>query len=199
MIRAPQIVPSQVCLSCEVCCRFPERHSPFRPFFSESEIQQAIALGIDASYFSDSAGSQVEPVPHPFGEGYLCPAFDPATSHCRIYDVRPLDCQIYPFVVMWDEERQGVLLGWDTKCPFLIDQSSLAQINKSNPTTPTPSLVLPDTLDRFSQNMAERVESPDMIDILSTTNPQLVMEFQEDVVVIQKLPRLTRILLSNRK
>jgi len=100
MVRAPQIVPSQVCLSCGVSCRFPERDSSFLPFFTGSEIQQAIALGIDASFFSDSGGSQVEPGPNPFGEGYLCPAFDPETSHCRIYEVRPLDCQIYPFVVM---------------------------------------------------------------------------------------------------
>jgi len=46
--------------------------------------------------------------------------------------------------------------------------------------------------------MAEKVESPELIKILSAT-PQLVMEFQEDVVVLQKLPRLTQILLSNRK
>lgn len=183
MIRAPQIVPSQVCLSCEVCFRIPERHSPFRPFFTESEIQQAIALGINGSHFSDSVGSQVEPVPNPFGEGYLCPAFDPETSPCRIYEVRPLDCQIYPFVVMWDEERQAVHLGWDTKCPFLIDQCSLANRDKSNPTTTTQSLVFPETLDRFSQSMAERVESAEMINI-SSTNQRLVMEFQEDVVMI---------------
>ena len=198
MVRVPQIVPSQVCLSCEVCCRFPDRDSSFRPFFTESEIQQAIALGIDASHFSNSQGSQVEPVTNPVGEGYLCPAFDPETSHCRIYEVRPLDCQIYPFVVMWDEGQQTVSLGWDTKCPFMCDQSSLAEVNTNNLTTATPSYSLPDNLDHFAQTMAERLESPEMIHTLSAT-PQLVMGFQEDVVMLQKLPRLTKIFLSNRE
>ena len=123
MVGPPQIVPSHVCLSCEVCCRFPEPNSSFRPFFTELEIQKAITLGIDATYFSNITGSQVKGIPNPYGEGYLCPAFDPETSHCRIYDVRPLDCQIYPFVLMWDQDRQTVYLAWDTKCPFLIDQS----------------------------------------------------------------------------
>ncbi|UCE63515.1 MAG: YkgJ family cysteine cluster protein [Nitrospirota bacterium] len=198
MVRASQIVPSQVCLSCDVCCRFPERDSSFRPFFTASEIQQAIEKGIDARYFSDSQGSQVEAVPNPFGEGYLCPAFDPETSHCRIYDVRPLDCQIYPFVMMWDKRGSAVHLGWDTKCPFLCDQSSLAEIKTNNPTTARRSYALPENLYPFTQTMAKRVESPEMIKILSA-NHQLVMEFQEDVVVLQKLPRLTQILLSNRK
>lgn len=198
MIRVPQIVPSQVCLKCDVCCRFPEQDSSFRPFFTESEIQEAIAFGIDVNYFSDSAGSQVETVPNPFGEGYLCPAFDPETSHCRIYAVRPLDCQIYPFVLMWDEEREGVSLGWDTKCPFLMSQSSSAELNKSRLTNATRLSALPENLSGFTQSMAERMESPEMIKILSA-NDQLVMDFQEDVVLLQKLPRLTRVLLSNRK
>lgn len=198
MVPETQIVPSRVCLSCEVCCRFPERDSSFRPFFTESEIQQAIASGIDARHFSDFAGSQIEPVPNPIGEGYLCPAFDPKTSHCRIYDVRPLDCQIYPFVVMWGEDRQTVYLGWDTKCPFLNEQCSASEVHKDFPTNAHQFSAFPETLLPFSQTMAERVESAEMIPILSA-NPQLVMEFQDDAVLIQKLPRLTQVLLSNRK
>lgn len=198
MIRVPQIVPSQVCLNCDVCCRFPEQDSSFRPFFTEFEIHQAKALGIDASNFSDSAGSQIEAVPNPFGEGYLCPAFDPETSHCRIYDVRPVDCQIYPFVMMWDKGRRVVHLGWDTKCPFLSDQSSSAEKNTINPTFAPRSRTLPENLDPFTQTMAERIESSEMIKILSAT-PQLVMEYQEDVVVLQALPRLTQVLLFKRK
>ena len=187
IVEPPQIVPSHVCLKCEVCCRFPEPDSSYRPFFTELEIQQAIALGIDASYFSNITGSQIKGIPHPYGEGYLCPAFDPATSHCRIYEVRPLDCQIYPFVLMWDQDRQGVHLAWDTKCPFLIDQRV--------PTNTAQEFGLPEALHRFAQTMAARIESQAMIQILSA-NSQLVMTFQDDVVVIQKLPRLTEELLS---
>src|SRR5256885_9199863 len=41
-----QIVPSRVCFTCDVCCRFPERDSPLRPYFTREEIQAAIARGI---------------------------------------------------------------------------------------------------------------------------------------------------------
>lgn len=187
----PQFVPSHVCLSCDVCCRFPEQDSSFRPYFTESEIQQALALGIDAKHFPNLAGGQVEAVPNPIGEGYVCPAFDPATSECRIYDARPLDCQIYPFVVLWDQEGNSIYLGWDTKCPFLVDQSLAAETDQSTKGTVPQTNAFPETMHRFTQTMAERLESTEMITILSA-NPQLVMRYQEDVVLVQKLPLLTQ-------
>ena len=196
MIPVPQIVPSHVCLSCEVCCRFPERDSSFRPYFTETEIRQAIAMGVDASHFPDSAGSQVLPVPHPSGEGYLCPAFDPDTFHCRLYPARPLDCQMYPFVLMWDEDRRAVSLCWDTKCPFFMDQCMEEENSHGPGRTPDRSSALPEHFHPFSQTMAERLESSEMIEILSA-NPQLVMPFQNDVVVIQQLPRLTKRLTTS--
>jgi Fe-S-cluster containining protein len=115
----PQHVPSPVCLSCDVCCRFPEVDSFLRPYFTAQEIAEAISRGIDADAFPDRQGSQIRVVPNPAGEGYVCSAFDPATSHCRIYEKRPLDCQIYPLAVMWSADGTEVVLGWDRKCPFL--------------------------------------------------------------------------------
>ena len=40
-----QIVPSRVCFTCDVCCRFPERDSPLRPYFTREEIQAAFEIG----------------------------------------------------------------------------------------------------------------------------------------------------------
>ena len=140
----------------------------------------------------DAGGCQVDVVPHPSGEGYLCPAFDSETYHCRVYEVRPLDCQIYPFVVMWDEERQNVLFGWDTKCPFLTDQ----RLSKGKNQNPLPDELLPN----FSfRAMVDRLESEETTAILASTPNQLVTRFQDDVVVIQTLPLVTQRLGSHGK
>src|SRR2546422_7062432 len=98
-----QIVPSRVCFTCDVCCRFPERDSPLRPYFTREEIQAAIARGISPDAFPDHTGSKVAVVPQ--GEGYRCPAFQPETGRCGIYEDRPLDCRLYPVAVMWDREN----------------------------------------------------------------------------------------------
>jgi Fe-S-cluster containining protein len=191
MIPGPQIVPSAVCFRCEVCCRFPEHDSLLRPYFTASEIQQAVTHGVTPSSFPDHRGSQVEVIPHPTGEGFLCPAFDPATHHCRIYEVRPLDCQLYPFALMWNEQHDTVLFGWDTLCPFLLDQA----LGDSPPPLRS-TKELPRALMEQARTVATYLESEDVLSTLAV-HPRLVTLFQPDVVVLQRLDRLTAALLSS--
>jgi Fe-S-cluster containining protein len=167
----PQLVPSRTCLQCDVCCRFPDPDSALRPYFTENEITGALAGGIEETAFPDRRGSQVILVPAPDGEGYLCPAFDAATSTCRIYAQRPLDCQLYPLALMWDERQDQVLLGWDTKCPFMREE-------------------IPGEIQRHADRVMALLDQPDIRDDI-VAHPRLIGKFQEDVVVLARLPHLT--------
>ncbi len=173
-----QLVPSRVCLSCEVCCRFPEPDSFLRPYFTAAEIRQAVARGMAPAHFPDPDGCQVTVVPNPTGEGFLCPAFDPATSHCRIYEDRPLDCQIYPLAMMWTADGSTVVLGWDTKCPFMRE-------------------AVPPEIAAYADRIAAMLERGDMLETVAS-HPRLVGRFQEDVVVLNPLPKLSARLLQTR-
>ncbi|TAJ27700.1 MAG: DUF2156 domain-containing protein, partial [Nitrospirae bacterium] len=170
IILLDQLVPSRVCLTCDVCCRFPEQESFLRPYFTAEEIRRAVAMGLDPASFPDQAGCQIRVVPNPSGEGYLCPAFDSVTAHCRIYEVRPFDCQIYPLALMWSDDRREVLLGWDSKCPFMREASS--------------------DIRAYSDQVAGRLEQDDTLDMLAR-HPRLIGPFQDDVIVLRRVPRLT--------
>ena len=188
----PQHVPSRVCLSCDVCCRFPEVDSFLRPYFTAQEIAEAISRGIDPEAFPDRQGSQIRVVPNPAGEGYVCSAFDTATSHCRIYEKRPLDCQIYPLAVMWSAEETEVVLGWDSKCPFLAQARGEGQGARGD--------TLEDkdrrpSMDEYAAKIAALIERDEMVETF-TRNPRLIGRYQDDVVVVRQLPRLTKRLLS---
>ncbi len=187
----PQLVPSRVCLSCDVCCRFPEEDSFLRPYFTAEEISRAIARGLDSTQFPESVGCQVSLVPNPSGEGYLCPAFDPSTHHCRIYDVRPLDCQIYPLALMWSQDRSEVLLGWDTKCPFSAQSGLRTEpaFPQSSALSPQPSVLGP-AIRVYADQIASLIERGKTIETL-VKNPRLIGPFQDDVVILRTLPRLT--------
>ena len=114
-----QIIPSDVCFSCDVCCRFLEADSPLAPIFTEIETQKVVTHGADPALFrlqADGKSSQIQLKPHK--DFYICPFFEPETSHCTIYPIRPLDCQLYPFALMLSEDRSEVVLGVDTLCPF---------------------------------------------------------------------------------
>jgi len=171
LITLPQLVPSRTCLQCDVCCRFPDPDSALRPYFAENEITRALAGGVEGTAFPDRHGSQVVLVPDPHGDGYLCPAFDSATSTCRIYEQRPLDCQLYPLALMWDEPHDQVLLGWDTKCPFMREE-------------------IPGEIQRHADRVMTLLDQPDIRGHV-VAHPRLIGRFQEDVVVLALLPRLT--------
>ena len=197
MTHVPQVVPSKVCLSCDVCCRFPERDSFLRPYFTQAEIERAIKQGINSAYFLNAQGSQVEVVPNPSGEGYLCPAFDHETSHCRIYEVRPIDCQLYPFMLMWDEQHETVLLGWDTKCPYVFPEESHAMSSPHTSSLRVFSTLPPEIVASATQLTAQLEEGE-----LRTTvadYPSLVTPYQDDVVIIQPLPKLTRAMQASHQ
>lgn len=191
----PQVVPSEVCCQCEVCCRFPEADSLLRPYFTDVEIRQALDRGIDRAHFADPAGCQIAVVPHPGGEGFLCPAFDPETHHCRIYSVRPLDCQLYPFALMWNDERDKVLFAWDPKCPYLLAQSGETAHPMELDKDPA-ALRLPVSLLDQAQSVATWLETEEALDTLRA-HPRLITGFQPDVVIIKPLNRLTAALRSS--
>ena len=118
-----QIVPSQTCLACDVCCRFLDSKSPFAPIFTDEEYGKALSSGLLENQFSitsDGSSRQIQLYSHQ--DMFVCPAFDPKTQHCTIYRDRPLDCQIYPFMLMWSADYQSVLLVVDRLCPYTENQ-----------------------------------------------------------------------------
>ncbi|MBI3609569.1 MAG: DUF2156 domain-containing protein [Nitrospirae bacterium] len=175
----PQLIPSVRCLSCDVCCRFPEKDSPLAPYFTAGEIQRAIERGIPSERFPDPQGCRIKLIPHPLGEGYICPAFDPAENGCRIYNDRPLDCRLFPLALMWDPSKSAVLLGYDRKCPFIVETLFEAAPFE------------------YGRLMAARLESDEMIKDLQG-HPGLVGEFQDDVMILTPLPRLSEALTGQK-
>jgi len=145
------------------------------PYFTEDEIRRAIDLGIPPARFPNPSGGRIELIPHPRGEGFICPAFDPAANGCRIYPDRPLDCQLFPLALMWDPTGRIVLLGYDRKCPFIAE--SLFDASPYE----------------YSGAMAARLESEEGIRLLRG-HAGLIGDYQEDVMVLAALPRLGRAL-----
>jgi uncharacterized protein len=172
----PQLVPSSACFRCEICCRFPDPDSALRPYFTGEEINAAVDRGLEARVFPDPHGCQVTLVPDEHGEGFHCPAFQSQNGSCRIYEQRPLDCQLYPLALMWSAAHEEVVLGWDAKCPFMHEQ-------------------VPDSIrghaDRVMQILGQPVTMAQIAD-----HPRLVGRFQDDVVVLARLPEITQALFA---
>ena len=168
-----QIIPSEVCFSCDVCCRFLEADSPLAPIFTEKEKEKAVAQGADPKLFrpqADGASAQIQLKPHK--DFYICPFFDPETSHCTIYRIRPLDCQLYPFAIMFSEDGNEVVLGVDTLCPFGEEHLET------------------ETFQRHIRDVINYVESAEVTAQLAA-HWSLIGDYQETVIIVHTLTQLT--------
>jgi len=172
-----QIVPGAVCVVCDVCCRFPEQDSALRPYFTKEEILAAVVRGLSPDAFPDHAGSKIAVTPHG-DDGYRCPAFDPQTGRCGIYEARPLDCRLYPVAVMWNQAQTAVVMGWDSKCPFIRD-------NLDSPESRA-----------YVERTFAFLESHEPVTMFAS-HQQLIGAFQDDVIVLRRLDRVTDMVRSS--
>ncbi len=165
-----QIVPAEWCFSCDVCCRFPEKDSFLAPYFTKHEMESAIEGGIETLCFPDKAGCKITLIP--YKEGFICPAFDPPAAQCKIYPIRPVDCMLYPFAILWDTAGKEVVLGIDTKCPYVRGYREDYRIKEA------------------AVEIASAIESPPLLDILAA-NKGLIGPYQDDVIPLVALKTLT--------
>ena len=169
----PQIVPESWCMKCKICCRFPDTTEVQTPAWSALEAEWAQASGGDPSWFrkidqSPSLGPRLQPC----GSGFRCPAFHEQTNGCTIYDVRPLDCRIYPFVLTKDAAQTRVLLSMDAKCPYIEKHGSA-----------------PETL-AYAQMLVAYLETPVGLDYLKQ-NPNIIGPSWPEFLTMAALPTLT--------
>lgn len=109
------------CLACNVCCRFPEKYSPLIPFFLNDEIK-------DGKYFPRIGtfyGCRINTVKTP--SGYACPYFNVSHNSCNIYESRPLDCKLYPFMITYDPSYTKAILALDANCPYAKELACLKE------------------------------------------------------------------------
>jgi Fe-S-cluster containining protein len=111
---------SEGCFSCrDPCCRFHPDNQEYFPLFTREEYDKAIERGFDSSLFERVSGS-VYRVKLTQREGaYLVCPFNVAGVRCAIYDVAPLWCRLWPFMLMRQEGRLLLALDVGEDCPQL--------------------------------------------------------------------------------
>ena len=171
-LKLYQIIPSEVCFSCDVCCRFLEVDSPLAPIFTETEKARVVAAGANPALFrsqADGKSAQIHLKSH--DDFYICPFFEPETSRCTIYPIRPLDCRLYPFAIMFSEDGNEVVLGVDTLCPFGEEHLET------------------ETFQRHIHDVIEYVESETVTEQIAA-NWSLIGDYQDTVIIVHTLTQL---------
>jgi Fe-S-cluster containining protein len=132
MHHVRQFVPQSVCLSCQGCCRYAERDTVWAPVFLFEEIVELTQKNVlPVCLFTHSYVHKKEAVRIDLIEeegGFICPCFDSKKNTCKIYAFHPLDCQLYPFLLVARDGKKYLAL--DEHCPYTQEQKNLLEFKK---------------------------------------------------------------------
>lgn len=152
-----QFVPSEFCLACDVCCRFSEANSVWSPVLTDTDIRKIPKDLINKN-------NKFELV-H-YKDVYLCPCFSPVNNKCGIYNNRPLDCMLYPFLLA--RRNNKIFLSFDLKCPFLQKKQESPEFKD------------------YVKYLVEFLDQDELKELIKR-NQQIIGDYQEDVVFLQEI------------
>jgi uncharacterized protein len=158
-----QFVPESACLKCHGCCRFKEAESVWLPcLLDEEALELADKKGIPPVCIS--IDKKIQPIPHPEGEGFICAFLGCEDNKCKIYHLRPFECQLYPFLI--NLRNKKVLLTVDLNCPYIAKNLNSKELRE------------------YTDHLASFLNSPAQIRILKD-NPQLLQAYEEAAEIIE--------------
>lgn len=157
-----QFIPHQVCLKCQGCCRFKKADSVWSPCLLDEEMQDLLDKNIPSAFISSKR--KLLPIPHPQGEGFICPFLDIQDNKCKIYGFRPFECQLYPFLI--NLRGKKVILTLDLNCPYVREHLKDGEFKK------------------YSDYLIAFLNSPPQIKLLKD-NPQIIQAYEDLLEVIE--------------
>jgi len=156
----PQFVPQKVCLSCDGCCRFKEQDSVWRPKLGQEEMKSArsrkpsLAEEIFAKDLDETNSVKTVKSSHCF----KCTFFHEGDNICHVYENRPFECRLYPFLLM--KSGIGTVIAVHLSCPYIQD------------------FVDSDEYNQFIKILKEYFEKQDTRDFIKK-NPNLIQDYSQ--------------------
>ncbi len=133
-IKINKIINSQDCFSCHTpCCRFLLKDKYFAPIATDIEtnnIYKKTGTRINFKQFKKNKNIfQVRLKKSKKTNIYLCPFLNEETNECQVYDCRPLDCALWPFILV--KKNREIFLSRMRKklCPSLKKISNKKFLN----------------------------------------------------------------------
>ena len=115
-LNLKQFVDQKTCLECKGCCRFKEEESMWRPNLTDSECQKFLKEKNNQSVVD---GDQC--VKSVFLDGqHICSLLESKTGLCQVYQDRPFECVLYPFVLV--KKEKSIFVAAHLACPFIQDK-----------------------------------------------------------------------------
>lgn len=158
-----QLIPQEYCLKCSGCCRFNKEDSVWSPCLLDEEIISFIDKdGFPA--LSVSSDKRLHLVANSQGEGFICPLLDSKENKCRAYQMRPFECQLYPFLICLRGKK--VHLTVDLNCPYVKENLNSPEVKE------------------YINHLTHYLNQPKQRKLL-LENPQILQAYEEVLDIIE--------------
>ena len=103
-------------------------------------------------------------IPNPKAEGFICPFLNIADNKCKIYAIRPFECQLYPFLLTLRGKK--VILTVDLNCPYAKEKANSQEFKD------------------YTEYLSAYLNAPAQIKILKE-NPQVLQAYEEVLDILE--------------
>jgi Fe-S-cluster containining protein len=158
-----QLIPQGVCLKCQGCCRYSQADSVWTPCLLEEEVQDLLDRK-DLPPASISINKKILAVPNQSQDGFICAFLNSPDNKCRIYESRPLECQLYPFLI--SVRANKVYLTVDLNCPYVKENLKSEKFKE------------------YTEYLTAFLNTPAQLRILKD-NPQIIQAYEEVLDILE--------------
>ena len=161
------------CQNCKGCCKFHKDDLYFAPVFSTEELNLIGSKGYALdSFVSHKNSRNVFQITLIEKEGteeyYVCPYLNREKHLCEIYNMRPIDCKIWPLIVMRDKNNGKVVLAYSKSSCEITDQLDASKF------------------EMYQKNLLSRLDRMNFIEIFKKY-PDLIWEYEPETIIIREL------------
>ncbi len=178
-----QLLPPGICLTCtDPCCHFQKGEDEHAPFFTEEQHREILKRGFDPAMMHKLEGRNVwqSKLKQNKGDDYVCNFF--IDNKCTVYDIRPIECKLWPFFITFNPEKTKVMLSVDleTFCPGV----------KRN-------VLETDSGKEYAKYLIEFLSSQEMQDLFGK-NHGLIHFYDEQFTYIGEIEKLTNAVFDKK-
>jgi Fe-S-cluster containining protein len=160
-----------ICQNCkESCCSYKGDELEYTPTFTKEEVEK-IRKKLDGNFFSPMNKSKtvfdINAVKSKKSPNlYLCPFFDEDAKKCQIYDLRALDCRLFPFTFVNNKGKVYLARVDGTVCSYMQNAR-------------------PEVIEELKKRVSEFIKKENAVETLKKY-PELILD-DEDVVLLEEI------------
>jgi len=161
------------CQKCRGCCKFLTEDKYFATLFTDKEIETLKSKGVFKDVFKPYRKSkkvfQIQLIKSEADKKmWVCPYLDEKSHLCQIYEVRPLDCKLWPFIFMLDKNKNVILACFKKNMCQITENMNKIEFKKYT-----------------DDWLAECVEKYNIFEFINLY-PEFIWDYEPETVVIQK-------------